>query len=97
MGARYYNINSQGILPVRAQPSAAMPKPLSLAAVNAAKAAAVQASAEANKEAAALPAPAAVAALPAPEGSIPARCMHSCTLPGEFGCSWGCSLQVVPR
>ncbi len=51
------------------QPSAAMPKPLSLAAVNAAKAAAIQASAEATKEAAALPAPAVVAALPAPEGT----------------------------
>lgn len=53
------------------QPSSAMPKPLSLAAVNAAKAAALQASAEANKDAAALPAPAAVAALPAP-AALPA-------------------------
>ena len=64
------------ILRLQLQPSAAMPKPLSLAAVNAAKAAALQASAEGNEEAAALPAPTAVAALPAPEGAFLTRCMQ---------------------
>ena len=57
-----------------------MPKPLSLAAVNAAKAAAAQASVEASGEAAVLPAPAAVPAVPAAEGSIsvhaPAVSLH---------------------
>ena len=47
------------------QPSSAMPKPLSLAAVNAAKAAALQASADASAQAA-LPAPVPMPVLPAP-------------------------------